>query len=133
MEQKDVERKVLSVIGTAYRATVEEQDDTVLWLTHMLKSAGLDMAVLLRANAVNYTVRGQDSSGLRFGKLEVPHPPKLDADLAALLDHGVPVYYVADDARTRGIAPTAVIDGVQSVSADDLPSLFADYEQVWLW
>ena len=133
MEQKDVEQKVLSVIGTAYRATVEEQDDTVLWLTHMLKSAGLDMAVLLRANAVNYTVRGQDSSGLRFGKLEVLHPPKLDADLAALLDHGVPVYYVADDARTRGIAPTAVIDGVQSVSADDLPSLFADYEQVWLW
>ena len=55
------------------------------------------------------------------------------ADLAALLDHDVPVYYVADDARTRGIAPTAVIDGVQPVPADDLPSLFAGYEQVWLW
>ena len=128
-----MEQKVLSIIGTAYRATVEEQDDTILWLTHMLKSAGVDMTVLLRANAVNYTVRGQDSSGLRFGKLEVLHPPKLDADLAALLDHDVPVYYVADDARIRGIAPTAVIDGVQSVAADDLPSLFAGYEQVWLW
>ena len=128
-----MEQKVLSVIGTAYRATVEEQDDTILWLTHMLKTAGVDMTVLLRANAVNYAVRGQDSSGLRFGKLEVLHPPKLDADVAALLDHDVPVYYVTDDARTRGIAPTALIDRVQPVPADDLPSLFADYQQVWLW
>lgn len=128
-----MEQKVLSVIGTAYRATVEEQDDTILWLTHMLKSSGLDVSVLLRANAVNYAVRGQDASGLRFGELEVLHPPKLDADLAALLDHDVPVYYVADDARTRGIEPTTVIDGVQCIPADDLPSLFERYEQVWLW
>ncbi|MDP9465407.1 MAG: DsrE family protein [Actinomycetota bacterium] len=128
-----MEQKVLSIIGTAYRATIEEQDDTVLWLTHMLKTAGLDIAVLLRANAVNYAVRGQDASGLQFGKLEVLHPPTLDADLAALLDHNVPVYYVADDALTRGIAATTVIDGVQPVPADDLPSLFERYEQVWLW
>ena len=128
-----MEQKILSVIGTAYRATVEEQDDTILWLTHMLKSSGLEMSVLLRANAVNYAVRGQDASGLRFGELEVLNPPKLDADLAALLDHDVPVYYVADDARTRGIAPTALIDGVQCIPADDLPSLFERYEQVWFW
>ncbi len=128
-----MEQKVLSIIGTAYRATIEEQDDTILWLTHMLKTAGLDIAVLLRANAVNYAVRGQDASGLSFGKLEVVHPPTLDADLAALLDHNVPVYYVADDAQTRGIAPTTVIDGVQSVPADGLPSLFERYGQVWLW
>ncbi len=125
--------KVLSVVGTAYRATIEEQDDTILWLTHMLKSSGLDMAVLLRSNAVNYAVRGQDASGLQFGKLEVLHPPMLDADLAALLDHDVPVYYVADDARQRGIAPATVIDGAQSIGAEDLPTLFAGYEQVWWW
>ena len=125
--------KVLSVIATAYRATIEEQDDTILWLTHMLETAGLDMTILLRSNAVNYAVRGQDASGLRFGKLEVLHPPTLDADLAALLDHHVPVYYVADDARGLGIAPSSVIDGVQSVVADELPSLFEHYDQVWFW
>jgi hypothetical protein len=99
----------------------------------MLQTAGLDMTILLRANAVNYAVRGQDSSGLRFGKLDVAHPPALDADLAALIDHDVPVYYVADDAHTRGIAPATMIDGVQPVQADDLATLFELYEQIWLW
>ena len=126
-------QKVLSIIGTAYRATIEEQDDTTLWLTHMVKTNGLDIAVLLRANAVNYAVRGQDASGLRFGKVEVLHPSALDADLAALLDHDVPVYYVADDAQARGISPTTMIDGVQSVSAADLPTMFEQFEHVWLW
>jgi predicted peroxiredoxin len=126
-------QRILSVIGTAYRGTVEEQDDTVLWLTHMLKTNGLDVSILLRANAVNYAVRGQDASGLRFGNVAVEHPPRLDADLAALLDHGVAVLYDEDDARVRGIAGDRLIDGVEGVAASDVPDLFHSFEQVWLW
>ena len=126
-------KKVLSVVETAYRATIEEQDDTILWLSHMLKNNGLDLSLLLRANAVNYAVRGQDASGLRVGDVEVAHPPAIDRDLAGLVDAGVPAYYVTEDARERGIDESRFVDGVKGVSRGELPALFESFDQVWHW
>jgi predicted peroxiredoxin len=126
-------KKVLGIVESAYRATVEEQDDTILWLSHMLKNNGLDVTLLLRANAVNYAVRGQDASGLRFGDVELTHPPAIDRDVDALIDKGVPVYYVQEDARERGIPETRLVDGVKPVSRRELPSMLEGYDQVWHW
>lgn len=123
----------ISIIETAYRATLEEQDDTVLWLTHMLKNNGLDMAVLLRANAVNYAVSGQDASGLRFGDLEVRHPPAIDRDVHALLGKGVPVYYVREDLKDRGISDTELVEGVKAISRREVPGILGGYDHVWHW
>jgi predicted peroxiredoxin len=124
---------VLSIVESAYRATVEEQDDTILWLNHMLKTNGLDVTILLRSNAVNYVVEGQDASGLRFGDSAVTHPPTIDADLQALLQKGVPVYYVAEDAEERGIAGANLIEGVKAISRKELPGLLGGFDHVWHW
>jgi sulfur relay (sulfurtransferase) DsrF/TusC family protein len=124
---------VLSIVETSYRATIEEQDDTILWLNHMGKIAGLDVALLLRANAVNYVVRGQDATGLAFGAAKVAHPPALDSDVEALIARGVAVYYLVEDASERGIDPASLVEGATPVARSALPELFERFDQLWHW
>lgn len=125
--------KILSIVETAYRATIEEQDDTVLWLTHMLKNAGADISILLRANAVNYAVKGQDASGLAFGDAKMAHSPEIDKDVERIIGKGVAVYLVQEDAQERGLVDGDFISGIKKVSRKDLPSLIDQHEQVWHW
>lgn len=126
-------KKVLNIIESAYRATLEEQDDTILWLSRMLKKNGVDLSVLLRANAVNYAVQGQDASGLRFGDMDLMHPPTIDHDVQSLVENGVPVYYVSEDAAARGVSETQLIGNLKAVARKDLPGLLDEFEQVWHW
>lgn len=126
-------KKVLSIVETAYRATLEEQDDTIIWLTHAMKGAGADVDVLLRGNAVNYAVKGQDASGLAFGEKRQTQPPRLDDDVAKLVGKGTKVYLVREDLIERGISAEELIGGVEMVSRQELPQLFAEYDQVWHW
>ena len=125
--------KILNIVETAYRATIEEQDDTVLWLTHMLKNAGADISVLLRANAVNYAVRGQDASGLAFGQAKMTHPPEIDKDLEKMIEKGVPVYLVEQDVNERGLSDADFVSGIKKVKREALPELIDQHDQVWHW
>ena len=125
--------KILNIVETAYRATIEEQDDTVLWLSHMLKNAGADISLVLRANAVNYAVKGQDASGLSFGEAKMAHPPEIDKDVEKMIDKGMPVYVVDEDARDRGLSDGELIAGVKKVKRQDLPELIDQHDQVWHW
>lgn len=125
--------KVLNIVESAYRATLEEQDDTILWTTTALRGAGADVDVLLRGNAVNYGVRGQDASGLQFGERKQTHPPRLENDVRRLIDKGAKVYVVADDVADRGLERTDLVDGLAPVSRSSIAKLCADYDQIWHW
>jgi hypothetical protein len=125
--------KILQIIETAYRATIEEQDDTCVWITHAMKGAGADLAVLLRGNAVNYGCTGQDASGLRFGARRQTQPPQLAGDIAALISKGVPVYVVEDDCAERGLERADLIEGLTPVARTGLPRLLAEHDQLWHW
>ena len=126
-------KKVLSIIGTAYRATLEEQDDTVVWLTHAMKGAGADVDVLLRGNAVNYAVKGQDASGLTFGAWRQTQPPRIDEDIAKLIAKGVRVFISEDDLAERGLDRSELIASVDPIARADVAKRFASYDQVWHW
>ena len=126
-------KKTLQIIETAYRATIEEQDDTCIWFCHAMKGGGADLAVLLRGNAVNYAVKAQDASGLRFGAKAQTQPPRLADDVAGLVGKGVDVFFVEDDAAARGLERGDLIDGLVPVKRGGLARLFGDYEQLWHW
>lgn len=125
--------RILNIVETAYRATIEEQDDTVLWLSHMLKNAGADISILLRANAINYAVKGQDASGLAFGETKMTHPPEIDKDVEKMIEKGVPVYLVEEDARERGLSDMDFISGIKKVRREELPAIIDQHDQVWHW
>jgi hypothetical protein len=126
-------QKILQVIETAYRATIEEQDDPALWLAQSLRNNGLDVHVLLRGNAVNYAVRGQDSSGLVFGDRKQTQPPRIEDDLARLSQSGVRVYIAEDDLNPRGLVLPDLVPTVVPVRATALAGLFREFDQVWQW
>ncbi len=125
--------KILSVVERAYHGTIEEQDDTILWLSHMIKNAGADISILLRSNAVNYGVMGQDASGLKFGSVALDVPPTLDTDVINLIDAGVPTYAVQEDIEDRGIRTEELAEGLRLISQKDLASLFNSHDAIWHW
>ena len=125
--------KALQIVEAAYRGTIEEQDDTIVWLTHAIKGAGGDLDLLLRADAVNYAVRGQDASGFHVGSWHQTQPPKIDSDVADLVPKDIKVYAISEDADDRGLSASDFVDGIEMISRAGLPKLFAGYDQIWHW
>ena len=125
--------KTLNIIESAYRATLEEQDDTIVWISSALRGAGADVDVLLEGNAVSYAVQDQDASGLQLGTWSQQQPPDLPRDIAGLVERGARVFVVADDVAKRGLEGTDLVQGVASIKRIALPGLLEDYARVWRW
>ncbi len=98
-----------------------------------VQESGAEVSVLLRANAVNYAVKGQDASGLTFGSAALSVPPTLDRDIEDLLKARVQVYAVSEDLAQRGIATTELVGGVKAVGRHEMVALFDQHDQVWHW
>jgi hypothetical protein len=129
-----VAKKTLNIVESAYRAVMEEQDDTVLWLLAAMQGAGARHTVVLRGNAVNYAVAGQGAPGLTVGLWKQTQAPRMDRDVLDLIENRkIPVYLVEEDLAERGIARGELVPGVNLLGRGDLPKLVAEHDVVCHW
>jgi sulfur transfer complex TusBCD TusB component (DsrH family) len=127
-------KKTLNIVESAYRAVMEEQDDTILWLLAAMQVAGAEHTVVLRGNAVNYAVAGQGAPALSVGEWKQTQAPKMDRDVVDLMEkRKIPVFVVAEDLAERGIERGELLPGVKLLSRTALPGLFAEHALVSHW
>jgi hypothetical protein len=127
-------KKTLNIVESAYRAVIEEQDDTILWLLAAMRGAGAEHTVVLRGNAVNYAVAGQGAPGLTIGGWTQTQAPRVDNDVIDLIKkHKIPVFVIEEDLAARGIERGELIPGVELLSSKMLPRHMAEYELVSHW
>ena len=127
-------KKTLNIIESAYRAVIEEQDDTIMWVLAAMQGAGAEHTVVLRGNAVNYAVAGQGAPGLSVGQWKQTQAPKMDRDVLDLIEkRKIPVYIVEEDLSERGIDRKELVPGVKFLARAALPGLFAEHALVSHW
>jgi sulfur relay (sulfurtransferase) DsrF/TusC family protein len=127
-------KKSLNIVESAYRAVMEEQDDTILWLLAAMQGTGGEYTVVLRGNAVNYAIAGQGAPGLTVGEWKQTQAPRMNRDVADLIENRkIPVYVVEEDLAERGIANDELVSGIKLISNKAMPGLFAEYEVISHW
>jgi hypothetical protein len=129
---KENAMKILNIVESAYRGTLEEQDDTILWLSRALDKAGAHQTVLLRGNAVNYAVT-QACPPLPIGTARIAHPAQPNQDLLFLRSRGTRVCAVHEDLDERGIDKGRCLAEVERIPRADIVDLLEAHDQIWHW
>ena len=125
--------KLLNIVSSGYRATIEEQDDTIVWLTHALRNAGAEVDMLLSGAAANYPVRGQKVEPATVGDRAQKHAPDVHGQVRELCAKGTTVYAIREELDERAVKHSDLLKEVELVGRGDLPALLLRYDHVWHW
>jgi hypothetical protein len=127
-------KRTLNIVESAYRAVMEEQDDTILWVLAAMQAAGAEHTVVLRGNAVNYAVADQGAPALEVGQWKQTQAPRMDRDVLDLIEkRKMTVYAIEEDLAPRGIDKTELLPGVRPLGVKGLPKLMAEHQVVSHW
>ena len=125
-------KKILSVLSHTEYGNLEDSD-IGLFASAFAPVAGQTMSLLLREDAVNYAVRGQDGTGIKIAGAVVQPGFMIETDLQSVNQSNVPVYAIREDLDERGITPEEVIGGVKLMSRTEIGRLVDQSDVVWNW
>ena len=125
--------KVLNIVSTGYRATLEEQDDTVLWFSQSLRRAGAEVDILLCGSAANYVIRGQSVKPIAIGTRTQRNAPDVHGQLDELARSGAAIFVLDQDLESYALRDCPRLDQVRLIRAAELGRFVSGYEAVWQW
>lgn len=125
--------RILQVVEQAYRTLVEEQDDTILWITQCMLNAGAEFRLLLSGNCCYYATLNQRQPKLHIGSWSQKEPADIVRDLQNLQANGVPIYVNYGDLADRGLVGLPLHPAVTVIDRDVLATLYEEADQVWQW
>ncbi len=126
-------KSILNIVSNSYRATLEEQDDTVIWLALTLKTNGAAADLILRGTSVNYGIANQSCKALNIASWKQKNPPDFVRDLRLVHERGMNIFYISEDAAQLGLERHELLEFLHPISLKDLPKIFAQYDYVWQW
>jgi len=125
-------KKILSVLAHTEYGNLEDSD-IGLFASAFASVAGQSLTLLLREDAVNYAVRGQDGTGIKIAGTVVQPGFLIETDLKSVRQANIPVYAVREDLDERGLKKDELIEGVQLLSQNDLGKFVDQFDTVWNW
>ncbi len=125
-------KKILSVLSHTEYGNLEDSD-IGLFASAFAPVAGQQLGLVLREDAVNYALRGQDGTNIKIAGVPIQPGFLIETDLKSLQQTNIPVYAIREDLEERGIKPEEVIDGVKLMSRRELGKLVDQYDTVWNW
>ncbi len=125
-------KKILSVLSHTEYGNLEDSD-IGLFASAFAPVAGQQLGLVLREDAVNYALRGQDGTNIKIAGVPIQPGFLIETDLKSLQQTNIPVYAIREDLEERGIKPEEVIDGVKLMSRGELGKLVDQYDTVWNW
>jgi sulfur relay (sulfurtransferase) DsrF/TusC family protein len=125
-------KKILSVLSHTEYGNLEDSD-IGLFASAFSSVAGQSLTLLLREDAVNYAVRGQDGTGIKIAGAVVQPGFLIETDLKSVRQANIPVYAVREDLEERGLKKEDLIEGVQLLSGKELGKFADQFDTVWNW
>ena len=125
-------KKILSVLAHTEYGNLEDSD-IGLFASAFSSVAGQPLTLLLREDAVNYAVRGQDGTGIKIAGLTIQPGFLIETDLSSLKQSNIPVYAVSEDLEERGLKQGDLIAGVQFLSKKEMGKFVDQFDTVWNW